>query len=485
MQNLMMCAKMRWMLLLIFSLLLVPVFSLATNTNITVTAIDNTIKPSESATFSLSIYNAAPEVQSFKIYSLQSGVEWNVEPFPLTDRVVKVGGKQTYATTIRAHPTAALKPGSYFVDLVVEKENGEKLTEQMKVYLTPERPFDYLPSLSVNVDVDQKIVPGVALPVRLLIENKNLRDLTGATIRVSSEIDGLDKEVSFDIGPHEKKTVEFSFMPNQFTQPRNYVMVFAFEYNGQTFKVVDKSIEVVPVLSSFVVTSSDQESFLALDTTLTITNGGNVLNTQEVPLSFPAWKFLLTHSPTASKSLTRDAKLLVWNVTLSPNESTTVHYRTSYRPLLVAIVLLIGLLVFYIVVRSPLRIKKTAVVTKVHHSEGAYSEVKVTLEIFNKSKETLRNLTVYDTVPAIGSVQKPLEVGTLKPQHLTTGVSGTKATWTIAELESSEHRLITYKVHAKLNVLGAIKLPRAEIEYTKKKKGTLRKSYSNACEVSE
>ncbi|MBI2572300.1 hypothetical protein HYV86_00405 [Candidatus Woesearchaeota archaeon] len=475
--------KMRLIFVAVFALLIMPMLALAANTNISVTEIDNTIKPSEYATFQLTVFNAAPKTQSFKIYSLQSGIGWAVEPFPLSDRVVQVGSDQTYTTTIRVHPSVALKPGSYFVDLIVEKESGEKLSTPLQVFLTPERPFDYLPALTVDVDMDEKIVPGVVLPIRLFIENKNVRDLTDVSLTIQSEVGGIEKEVSIDLAPKEKKTVELTLMPNQYQSPKSYVIFFTFAHNGQTFKVVDKTIEIVPVLSPFVITSSTQESFLMLDTTLTIRNQGNVLNTQEVPLVLPAWKFILTHSDTAVKRIQSDSKSLVWNMTLSPNESATVMYRTNYRLIIYAAVLLIGMIVFYIVVRSPVSIKKTAVITKINHSEGAFSEIKVTIEIRNKTKELLRNLTVHDVVPAIGSVEKPLEVGTLKPQHLTSGVNGTKATWTIAELEGLEHRLITYKVHAKLNVLGSIKLPRTVVEFSKKKKGTLRKSYSNACEV--
>ncbi len=477
----MVCAKMRWMLLAILVLTIVPALALATN--ISVTEIDNTIKPSEYATYSLSIYNSAPQAQDFTIYSIQSGVGWIVEPFPLEDRVMHIGRTQSANTTIRVHPIQDLKPGSYFVDLIVEKESGEKMTEQLKVFLTPERPFDYLPSVTVEADMDEKIVPGVTLPIRLFIENKNIRDLKDVNLHVSSDIGGVEKEVTFDLAPSERKTVELSLTPNQHQSPRNYVIFFTFAHNGETFKVVDKTVEVVPVLSPFEISTSTTESFLKLDHTLTITNNGNVLNTQEVPVVLPTWKLLLSHGEGAAKSISSDQKALVWGLTLSPNESTTVYYTTNYRLLLYALILLIAAIVFYFIVRSPLLIKKTAVITKVHESEGAYSQVKVTIEIYNKSKEPLRNLTVYDTVPSIGSVQKPLDVGTLKPQHITTGPSGTKATWTIAELDSLEHRLITYKMHAKLNVLGDIKLPRAQVEFTKKKKGTVRKSYSNACHV--
>ena len=90
----------------------------------------------------------------------------------------------------------------------------------------------------------------------------------------------------------------------------------------------------------------------------------------------------------------------------------------------------------------------------------------------------LRDVEVVDVVPAIVNVEKSLELGTLKPHEIKHTQHGTRVMWSIPELEGHEHRLITYKVKAKLNILGMVSLPRATVRYIRKG-GRKGKAYSN------
>ena len=62
---------------------------------------------------------------------------------------------------------------------------------------------------------------------------------------------------------------------------------------------------------------------------------------------------------------------------------------------------------------------------------------------------------------------------------------GTKVTWSLAELDSHEQRLISYKIKAKLNILGTFSLPRATVEFKRKKGSRLSKAYSNVFRLEE
>jgi len=115
--------------------------------------------------------------------------------------------------------------------------------------------------------------------------------------------------------------------------------------------------------------------------------------------------------------------------------------------------------------------------------EESLSQIKVTLEVKNKTKKPLKNVTITDKVPGIANVENSLELGTLRPKEVKHTKKGTKVVWNLAELDANEHRLITYKVKAKLNIVGTFSLPRAEVEYAirGKKKG---KAYSNIFRLS-
>ncbi len=84
-------------------------------------------------------------------------------------------------------------------------------------------------------------------------------------------------------------------------------------------------------------------------------------------------------------------------------------------------------------------------------------------------------------MPGIANVEKEIEAGTLKPHEFRHTSRGTKVIWSLPELEPHEHRVINYKIKAKLNILGSFSLPRAVVEYSRGKRK--RKAYSNTFQL--
>ena len=164
-------------------------------------------------------------------------------------------------------------------------------------------------------------------------------------------------------------------------------------------------------------------------------------------------------------------------MTLDGGESTTVTYLTNYRILFYLLLISVAFLLFYALVRSPVVVNKKAVTTS-NGGSGGLSEIKVTLDVRNRSKKPLKEIIVTDYVPGIAGVQETLELGTLKPREIKHLKKNTVVTWFLAELDSSEHRIITYKIRAKLHIVGTFSLPRASVEF-KKSKRTKGKAYSN------
>ena len=134
--------------------------------------------------------------------------------------------------------------------------------------------------------------------------------------------------------------------------------------------------------------------------------------------------------------------------------------------------------------QSPVSVQKTAITAR-SGEDGTLSEVKITLELKNHSKKPVKDVVVTDLVPSIANIDKGLELGTLKPQEMKQTKSGTKVVWSLAELDGHEQRLITYKIKAKLNILGTFSLPRATIEFKRKKGSRLSKAYSNIFRIGE
>ncbi len=455
--------------------------AVAANSVVSSAPIKNEITPAEFASFSLTITNKEGQAQKYNLYSLQSGQGWNVDPFPLKDKVVELDPGESHTTVVRAKALQDLPPGIYFVQLTVQSDLGEIYTEELKIYLKAKDPLDYLPAIRVTTDMNEKINPKEPLAIKLFLENRNPLNLTDLKIRIETEIPEFQKEVFVELPPQGKKTVEFSIVPNPYTQPKEYTLFFVFESKGEAVKVIEQRIEVLSLLPPFEVTPTEETVYLKTFRTLTVKNTGNVENTQIVKEPVSLWMLPITRSEGKSEVIDGQ-RYLTWEVKLGASESVNISVVINYRIFVYALLALLLFAGFYWYVQSPVSLTKTAVTTR--GDEGTLSEIKITLELRNHSKKPIKNVAVTDIVPSIANVDKSLELGTLKPQETKYSKTGTKVIWSLAELDAHEHRLITYKIKAKLNILGTFSLPRAETEF-ERKKGQRRKAYSNIFRIGE
>ena len=455
--------------------------AVAANTVVSSAPTKNEITPAEFASFSLTITNKEGQTQKYNLYSLQSGQGWNVDPFPLKDKVIELGPGESHTTSIRAKALQDLPPGIYFVQLTIQSDLGEIYTEELKIYLKAKDPLDYLPAIRVTTDMNEKINPKEPLAIKLFLENRNPLNLTDLKIRIETEIPEFQKEVFVELPPQGKKTVEFSIVPNPYTQPKEYTLFFVFESKGEAVKVIEQKIEVLSLLPPFEVTPTEERVYLKRFRTLTVKNTGNVDNTQIVKDPVSLWMLPIIRSE-GKNEVIDGQRYLTWEVKLGSSESVNIPIVINYRIFVYALLALLLFAVFYWYVQSPVSLTKTAVTTR--GDEGTLSEIKITLELRNHSKKPIKNVAVTDIVPSIANVDKSLELGTLKPQETKYSKNGTKVIWSLAELDAHEHRLITYKIKAKLNILGTFSLPRAETEF-ERKKGQRRKAYSNIFRIGE
>ncbi|MBI2145923.1 hypothetical protein HYU22_01110 [Candidatus Woesearchaeota archaeon] len=472
---------MRWRFFIALVLLVLSSSFVLAQSTIDVTPLDYQITTAEEASFEVTVSNTENVTRVYTLYGLDA--VWGVD---VADRKFSLNPEQSKTTTVRVKPLGPFQPSTYAIKLYVDASTPgdtapvERYQRDLTVVLYPEQPVEYLPSIGVTVDVNEKISPRNPLSIKLFLENRNPLNLAGMTVRIESDIPEFAQDAVVDLPPREQKTVEFSITPNPYQQPREYTLFFVFERNGETIKVVEKKIEILPLLPGFRVEPIEETIFLKKFTQVRITNEGNVLNTQDVkvPVSLPA--ALFTSGVDVGSEQGRF--YLHWSLALRPNESTTIEYVTNYRILLYIIVLLALFGLFYWAVQPPVQVRKHAVAVKAGE-DGTLSELKVTLEVRNRSRRQLKNIVVTDIVPSIANVTKNLELGTLKPLEIKETHRGTKISWSLPELDGHEHRIITYALRTKLNVLGDFSLPRATIEYGKRR-GKVGKAYSNIFRLS-
>src|SRR3989344_2986651 len=221
--------------------------------------------------------------------------------------------------------------------------------------------------------MNDKIVPHNPVSIKLFLENKNPLNLAGLTVRLQSEMAEFNKELTIDLPPLQKKTVEFSVEPSEVQQPKEYTLVFVLEKDGQVVKGLNKKVEVIPIISDFAVSVQQRTVFLKHFFELNFTNKGNVLNTQEVKYPTSFWSSLFTRGDGKTK-VENKQRYLVWELTLAPGESVDVRFIVNYRLILYLLVLLLGFAGFYWFVRSPVVLMKKAVTTR-GGDEGTLSEI--------------------------------------------------------------------------------------------------------------
>lgn len=441
----------------------------AEQTAIKVTPIKNLIIPPEQASFEINVKNLKGETQRYSIHSFVKG--WTVTASPV---IIELAPQESRTITVLARPLEELPPNLYYVDVVIQSDTHEEYIQRLNVYLASDKVAEYLPSLKVALDMDEIIDPREAVSIKLFVENRNPLDLSNLTIKLKSDIPEFVKEVTINLPPLEKKTVELSITPDKFQGPKEYTLFFVFEHEGQSVRVIQKRIEIESLRPAFVLETKEEAVFLKIFTEVTVSNEGNVLNTQSVKLPVSVWRKFFTSGVESIEE--EEQHYLVWEILLGPNESTTFSFVTNYRLIIYVLLALLIFTGFYFYVQSPVSLRKKAVTTKSDEG-GALSEITVTLDVRNLKKKPLQNVSITDIVPAIANVEKSLRLGTLRPHKISHGKHGTKVVWLLAELDGHDHRIITYKIKAKLNILGTFSLPRATIEYRKGRKK--RKAYSN------
>ncbi len=467
---------MRWRtLLVLLVLLLLPALTLAAS-EVTNEPIKNSITLTETATFKLSITNNAAVKQRYSVFSFVQG--WDIEPSPLRDKIMEVFPGSTKTTTIKVKPKEAFRPGIYNLDLNVESDLGEKYSEILKVYVNPQTPMDYLPSIKAVVNVNNKMNPQEPQSIGLFLENRNPLNLEDLVIKLQSDLTEFNKETSINLPPLEKKNIEFTINPNPLQKPGKYFLFFSFEKGGDVVKVVPQEVEILPVTPPFLVDITKQESFLKTTASLEIRNIGNIEDTQEVTLPVSFWESLFTYS--SAKTAEKDGqRVLLWEVTLQSDEIRSLTATKNYRYPFYIIILALIIASVYFYLRTPVSLIKNAAHSK---KDATLSELKITLHLKNLTKKTMKNIEVIDLIPGIADIEKGLELGTLKPHEIKHTKKGTLVKWKLSEIDPKEDRLISYKIKSKLKIIGALKLPRAKAVFGRK--GKRKAAYSNYFKIS-
>lgn len=473
--------------IIVFLALLLPSSVLAAAMfDVDVLPIKSRIMRNESAVYKAMVYNRGTISDSYLISFLD--VEWGVDIKPTNANPLSLSPLQKSEIELTLRPSATMPFGARAVSLFVKSlTTGETIKKDLYVDVLPvEIPnLPYTPEIRYNAVLkNDRVDPRSPLEIDLKLENLNRRALPLVKVVVTSDF--FTREYSTNLEPRgelgSEKTLEMKFeFPDRQQEPAvDHVVIDIFittEDNVYSFKTEPLTYQIVPYQD---VEKREEKSsgFMWSTTTITFINKGNSPRVESyfVPMSGIKGKFS-TATPDPSVAEVNRERQWKWDVRLDVGETQTITYSTSYRPLAFLIILIVVIYLLYLVFRSPVVVRKSARVLQ--HAHGGISEIKIVLNVRNRSRGRVGEIALIDRVSNIATVIREEQLGTQSPEKvLSHEHKGTIIKWSIDPLEGGDERVVVYKVRSKLPIVGSYLLPSALVRF-KTSSGIPRKSRSN------
>jgi len=428
----------------------------AVNFDVSIFPPERTIKANESAVFEIELSHNSPAEELFEVFS--NDVTWGVE----TNKTLRVPPNGVLKTVLSIRPLN-LNSGAYNLPIIFKRAGS---FEQVKkfVYIELESQFPdevaYLPAVRGVASVEKEIDPRKGMKIRLQLENQNMRELEKVEVRVRSAV--VSKDYSTTLGPLEKKTLTFDVELNPQTPEQSDALLVSIVV-PESEKAYQFDLIPVPfVIVSFggvVPYVEDNSSFFKNTQIVTLINEGNreVVHRYHVPAWFGKRIFIAS----TPKYFVEKGEM-IWEEKLGVAEQKTIVIVYNYRPLVWLILFAILGSVAYFVFRSPIVVLKRATVVGSH--EGGITELKVIVELVNRSRKVVRHAKIMDMAPRLADVSTYKE-SVLSPSKITPSEKGTIIRWDIDFMEPREHRILMYKMKTKMEVLGGMTLPVTALKF--------------------
>jgi hypothetical protein len=316
------------------------------------------------------------------------------------------------------------------------------------------------------------LLPGQTLTITAEIDNPsdiastafqlltNIKTITGAVVKnFQNDIDIIQGKSS--------KTITINYqIPQQIGYGRfNVELVLQNSLNREV------SINVLSFVVQQFENPTAQKSvkfgILTQDIFLKVRNDGNAPVNASTSETVPAFlkTFITTIDKPDSEQTLGNSVIYTWLFyNLQPGEERTIEYQINMWQIVLIIVLIIITIAYAFTYVFTIRIVKK------HRLFGPLAgskEVVVTLEVRNRTRHPIRDVYVRDFLPNFATVVEKFE--TVKPT-VRKVAGGTEIIWKFDSLKSMDERVLTYRIKPTMEILGEIRLPKAMIRYSDKKK---------------
>ncbi len=440
-----------------FFLTLITVFSAAATLQIEKIAVTNEVDVGGIAVFQLTLQNKGTERDVFSIQydPYEVGVySAFAESVRIEPPQVKVeAGSSAVALVSLSVSSLATPDKEYPLHLTITSLTDSALSETIELVTFVVAPKNVI---SIGTDLPDALVPGEHTDITLHFKNRLNIPLDDYLVDVASEAPGISASFVTSFAPKEEKTRTITIAADRSTKPGDY---------GFTVGVYKDNLMKGSYLGAFTVQGTpiieekkeERSGFLTKELILTKKNVGNTVALHRIEISSPFLKRLFTST---QPDATFTGNKMVWEHTLQPREEFTVHVYYNYRSVFygLLVVSFFTILFLFFVERSVV-VKKR--IYRVQEHEGT-SELKILLHIRNGKRVPLDETVVMDFVPHFITLVG--EYGTLSPTKIQKGMKSHRLLWELGTLSPKEERVISYKVRARLDLIGAV-LPVARLTY--------------------
>jgi len=445
--------------LLFIAVLMLSISVSAANFEVEFEAVEKTITFGQLAEYKLTVRNNLNTKETFRVKTLDYPI-WEVKTDPILNPIqFSVNPDKKREISLFLNPLHISNYGVYDVNVIVELiSKKEKITSPLRVNVVSPQAGTYVETVITTILMDENIDSTKDIPIRITLNNQNIIEYPDLLITISSKL--INEEIKESLGKRERKTISLTKSIDPQTPPQEDTLVVNVISNNRTLDTKVKRIKIIEK-KELVQDKKTEKRFLKTVDEITLKNIGNAPYQEGIKIESSFMQTLFTSSKPKGRFIKEDGKrYLVVPVDIPPGESSIITITKNYITLLVILILISVIVLLYYMFRSPLTIRKKA--TNIGFKEGGVSELKVVLNVSNRSKNKLKEISVIDRIPNMIDLEKGLTIGTLHPTKiLKHEKKGTIIKWLIDELPAGDERVISYKIKSQLSIIGEFNLSQA------------------------
>lgn len=453
-------------LTILFIALLVPTFVFAKDVEITLNASDIVGYTEETVSVDATILNNQNKQDSFSVTIWPPMWEGVIATLETSDIVLHAASSQTMKIYFDI-PINAEEMISVF-NLTVKSFTNVGISDSKMINLRIIRKSPI--GISSFVISDRTVNPKDTVNLETSVVNRGEEIYSNANLQTKISKSGQTIktfEETFDVDRESTKKITQSFTLDKYAEPGTYDVDV--ELRNSNNKLVSSKSDSLNVNSvqNVVNEESIQYGLLLQTVTIKIKNEGNTESSsfyliENIPNFMKSFFF---PTGTWTEQTINDRILYSWHISsLMPGEERTVKYEVNvWYGWIITLVITFSVIIAFRYVFTPSIVKRH----KIYGPLTRDSEIIISLDVRNRSRHEIKDVTVTDLVPPILKVASKFE--TLKPE-LTKSSIGTELVWNIASLKPLEERVLTYRVKPAIEMSGSLRLPKAMIKYEDRKR---------------